>query len=171
MDLDFFLRILVAALLGGGCLPADAAGATGMILTKGSVDIYDDKTVRDERLKPIYEAVHAKFDEIYPKEDVIRIICDNHSAHKSREVQNYLATCPEGRFLFVFTPKHGSWLNLIESFFSKMIKQMLKGIRVNSKKSLLKESISISTRLTLIPWSITGLISSTKSLKMKPRAI
>ena len=26
----------------------------------------DDKTVRDERLKPIYEAVHAKFDEIYP---------------------------------------------------------------------------------------------------------
>lgn len=27
----------------------------------------DDKTVRDERLKPIYEAVHAKFDEIYPE--------------------------------------------------------------------------------------------------------
>ena len=26
----------------------------------------DDKTVRDERLKPIYEAVHEKFDEIYP---------------------------------------------------------------------------------------------------------
>lgn len=26
----------------------------------------DDKTVRDERLKPIYEAVHTKFDEIYP---------------------------------------------------------------------------------------------------------
>lgn len=60
-----------------------------------------------------------KFDEIYPQGDVIRIICDNHSAHKSKEVQNYLATCPEGRFVFVFTPKHGSWLNLIESFFSK----------------------------------------------------
>ena len=27
----------------------------------------DDKTVRDERLKPIYEAVHEKFDEIYPE--------------------------------------------------------------------------------------------------------
>ncbi len=26
----------------------------------------DDKKVRDERLKPIYEAVHEKFDEIYP---------------------------------------------------------------------------------------------------------
>ena len=29
----------------------------------------DDKTVRDERLKPIYEAVHAKFDEIYPEQE------------------------------------------------------------------------------------------------------
>ena len=77
-----------------------------------------------------------KFDAIYPKVDVIRIICDNHSAHKSKEVQNYLATCPEGRFVFVFTPKHGSWLNLIESFFSKMTKQMLKGIRVKSKEEL-----------------------------------
>jgi len=28
----------------------------------------DDKSVRDERLKPIYEAVHAKFDEIYPEQ-------------------------------------------------------------------------------------------------------
>ena len=77
-----------------------------------------------------------KLDAKYPKEDVIRIICDNHSAHKSKEVQNYLATKPDGRFVFVFTPTHGSWLNLIESFFSKMTKQMLRGIRVNSKQEL-----------------------------------
>lgn len=77
-----------------------------------------------------------KFDEMYPEGDVIRIVCDNHSAHKSKEVQNYLATRPEGRFKFVFTPTHGSWLNLIESFFSKMTKQMLRGIRVKSKEEL-----------------------------------
>jgi len=52
------------------------------------------------------------------------------------EVQNNLATKPEGRYMFVFTPTHGSWLNLIESFFSKMTKQMLKGIRVNTKQEL-----------------------------------
>ena len=52
------------------------------------------------------------------------------------EVRNYLATRPEGRFIFVFTPTHDSWLNLIEGFFSKMTKQMLKGIRVNSKEEL-----------------------------------
>lgn len=77
-----------------------------------------------------------KLDEKYPEGDIIRIICDNHSAHKSKEVQNYLATKPEGRYIFVFTPKHASWLNLIESFFSKMTKQMLKGIRVKSKQEL-----------------------------------
>lgn len=77
-----------------------------------------------------------KIDSMYPEGDIIRILCDNHSAHKSKETRNYLATCPEGRFVFVFTPKHGSWLNLIESFFSKMTKQMLRGIRVKSKQEL-----------------------------------
>jgi len=77
-----------------------------------------------------------KFDAMYPEGDIIRIICDNHSAHKSKEVHNYLASKSENRFVFVFTPSHGSWLNLIESFFSKMTKQMLKGIRVQSKQEL-----------------------------------
>ena len=75
-------------------------------------------------------------DKKYPKEDTIRLILDNHTAHTSREVQNFLAKMPEERFKFVFTPKHGSWLNMIESFFSKMTKQMLRGIRVNSKEEL-----------------------------------
>lgn len=72
----------------------------------------------------------------YPEGDTIRLILDNHSAHKSKETKSYLATLPEGRFVFVFTPTHTSWLNMIESFFSKMTKQMLKGIRVNSKEEL-----------------------------------
>lgn len=77
-----------------------------------------------------------QLDNHYPKQDKIRIILDNHSAHTSKETRNFLATMPEGRFEFVFTPKHGSWLNMIESFFSKLTKQMLRGIRVNSKEEL-----------------------------------
>ena len=76
-----------------------------------------------------------KLDAKYPKGDMIRIILDNHSAHTSKETQEYLNTV-SGRFEFVFTPKHGSWLNMIEGFFSKMTKQMLGGIRVESKKEL-----------------------------------
>ena len=72
----------------------------------------------------------------YPEGDTIRLILDNHSAHKSKETRKYLATLPEDRFVFVFTPTHASWLNMIESFFSKMTKQMLKGIRVSSKDEL-----------------------------------
>lgn len=68
-------------------------------------------------------------DEKYPVGDKIRLILDNHSAHTSRETQEYLNTVPD-RFEFVFTPTHGSWLNMVEGFFSKMTKQMLNGIRV-----------------------------------------
>ena len=74
-------------------------------------------------------------DEKYPVGDKIRLILDNHSAHTSRETQEYLNTVP-GRFEFVFTPTHGSWLNMVEGFFSKLTKQMLNGIRVSSKEEL-----------------------------------
>ena len=74
--------------------------------------------------------------EKYPEGDTIRLILDNHSAHTSKETKLYLATLPEDRFVFVFTPTHASWLNMIESFFSKMTKQMLKGIRVHTKEEL-----------------------------------
>ena len=72
----------------------------------------------------------------YPEGDIIRLILDNHSAHTSKETHQFLAALPEDRFVFVFTPTHTSWLNMIESFFSKMTKQMLKGIRVNLKEEL-----------------------------------
>ena len=69
-----------------------------------------------------------KFDAMYPDGDMIRIICDNHLAHKSKETQNYLAGRPQGRFVFVFTATQGSWLTVIGSSFSKKTKQMLRGI-------------------------------------------
>ncbi|MCM1233740.1 MAG: helix-turn-helix domain-containing protein [Ruminococcus flavefaciens] len=51
---------------------------------------------------------------------------------------SFLSTMPDEMFEFVFTPKHGSWLNMIKSFFSKMTKQMLRGIRVKSKEELME---------------------------------
>jgi transposase len=74
-------------------------------------------------------------DDKYPNGDKVRLILDNHSAHTSKETQEYLNTVP-GRFEFVFTPTHGSWLNMVEGFFSKLTKQMLNGIRVSNKTEL-----------------------------------
>lgn len=74
-------------------------------------------------------------DRAYPKTATIRIILDNHSAHISKETRGYLASVPN-RFDFVFTPKHGSWLNIVETFFAKMTHTFLRGIRVESKQEL-----------------------------------
>lgn len=86
----------------------------------------------------------------YPKGDKIRLILDNLKVHTSEETRKYLATVPE-RFEFVFTPKHGSWLNLVEGFFSKMTRQMLKGIRVKSKDELIKRIYQYFTEINAEP--------------------
>jgi transposase len=79
-------------------------------------------------------------DAAYPTSTAIKLILDNHSAHISKETKAWLATCPAGRFEFTFTPKHGSWLNLVEGFFSKFARSVLRHIRVTSKQEL-KERI------------------------------
>ena len=91
--------------------------------------------VRDRHSSKEYIEFLRLIDEKYPKEDKIRIVLDNLKVHTSEATRKYLATVP-GRFEFVFTPKHGSWLNMIEGFFSKMTRQMLRGIRVQSKEEL-----------------------------------
>ena len=74
-------------------------------------------------------------DHNYPPDTKIRLILDNHSAHLSKETNEYLKTVPN-RFDFVFTPVHGSWLNLIETLFSKMARSVLRHIRVANKEEL-----------------------------------
>ena len=78
-----------------------------------------------------------KLEDGYPAPQRIRLILDNHSTHISKETRSYLDTVPQ-RFDFVFTPTHGSWLNLIENQFSKMTRTMLRGIRVASKQELIE---------------------------------
>ena len=79
-------------------------------------------------------------DKAYPTHTAIKLILDNHSAHISKETKAWLAEQPAGRFEFTFTPKHGSWLNLVEGFFSKLARSVLRHIRVASKHEL-KERI------------------------------
>jgi len=87
-----------------------------------------------------FVAFLQKLDAAYPPETAIKLLLDNHSAHVSKETKAWLAAQPEGRFTFVFTPKHGSWLNLVEGFFSKLARSVLRHIRIASKQEL-KERI------------------------------
>ena len=93
--------------------------------------------VRDRHTSADFIALLAKLDENYPPHTRIRLLLDNHSAHISKETQAWLSLHPQ-RFEFVFTPKHGSWLNIVETMFSKMARSMLRGIRVDSKQELIE---------------------------------
>src|SRR6201993_2154553 len=81
-------------------------------------------------------------DAAYPAHTAIKLILDNHSAHISKEIKAWLAEQPAGRFEFTFTPKHGSWLNLVEGFFSKLARSVLRRIRVASKQELKQRIIA-----------------------------
>lgn len=112
----------------------------GTVSLMAAIDLMDGKVfstiTNRHRSKEFIEHLEM-LDRHYAKDMKIKIIPDNHSAHISKETQAYLKTKPN-RFEFVFTPKHGSWLNMIEMFFSKLARTMLRGIRVSSKDELIE---------------------------------
>ena len=91
--------------------------------------------VEDRHRSVEFIGLLKQLDSHYPAEAIIRVVLDNHSAHISKETMAYLSKRP-GRFEYVHTPKHGSWLNLIECAFSKMARTFLRHIRVTSKNEL-----------------------------------
>ena len=114
----------------------------GTLSILAALDLHDGHViaqVHDRHRSSEFISLLKEMDASYPAESTIRIILDNHSAHISKETMKYLASRP-GRFLYVHTPKHGSWLNLVETLFGKMARTFLKHIRVNSKHEL-KERI------------------------------
>ena len=103
-----------------------------------ALDLHDGHIIaRVERRHRSVEfiALLQDLDAYYPPECTIRVILDNHSAHISKETYAYLETRPN-RFRYVLTPKHGSWLNIVETLFGKMARTFLKHIRVASWEEL-----------------------------------
>jgi transposase len=114
----------------------------GTISILASLDLHDGHVmarVEERHRSREFVALLKDLDSYYPAGVTIRVILDNHSAHISKETRAYLATRPN-RFSYVHTPKHGSWLNLVETLFGKMAHTFLRQIRVKSKAEL-KERI------------------------------
>src|SRR5215471_9078451 len=115
----------------------------GTLSLLAGIDLLTGKVhalVRDRHRSREFIELLKLLDAAYPASTAIKLILDNHSAHISRETRAWLVTRPAGRFEFTFTPTHGSWLNLIEGFFSKFARSVLRHIRVASKYEL-KERI------------------------------
>src|SRR5215468_3170478 len=131
IDHRWWVRIPVTFALTSMCV-CTVSLLAGLDLHSGRVI----ETVSDTHNSADFIAFLRQLDSAYPEHHQIRLILDNHSAHISKETRGYLQTMPQ-RFVFVFTPTHGSWLNLIENQFSKMTRTMRRGIRVTSKQELI----------------------------------
>ena len=115
----------------------------GTVSLLAGIDLVSGKVhalVRDRHRSREFVELLQMLDAAYPPQTAIKLIFDNHSAHVSKETMTWLANKPAGRFQFTFTPKHGSWLNLVQGFFSKLTRSVLRHIRVTSKQEL-KERI------------------------------
>lgn len=125
----------------------------GTVSLLAGMDLYTGEIiplVRDTHKSADFIDFLKILDDKYEKGLKIRIVLDNHSAHTSKETMKYLASRP-GRFEFIFTPKHGSWLNLIESFFGKFTKVFLRGIRVKTKEELVQRIYRYMDEVNEIP--------------------
>ena len=111
----------------------------GTVSLLAGIDLVSGKVhalVKDRHRSREFIEFLKLLDAAYPAATAIKLILDNHSAHISKETKAFLAEQPAHRFAFTFTPKHGSWLNLIEGFFSKLARSVLRHIRVASKQEL-----------------------------------
>lgn len=110
----------------------------GTLSLLAGIDLHDGRVVglvRDRHRSKEFTEFLDVLHQSYPPAWKLRIILDNHSAHISKETVKWLKAYPN-RFEFTFTPKHGSWLNLVETFFSKMTRSFLRFVRVKSKQEL-----------------------------------
>src|SRR6202045_1293167 len=111
----------------------------GTVSLLAGIDLLTGKVhalVRDRHRSREFIEFLKLIDAAYPAHTAIKLILDNHSAHISKETRAWIALQPAHRFEFTFTPTHGSWLNLIEGFFSKLARSVLRHIRVASKQEL-----------------------------------
>ena len=111
----------------------------GTVSLLAGIDLLTGKVhalVRDRHRSREFIEFLKLLDRAYPADTAIHMILDNHSAHISKETRSWLAEQPVGRFEFTFTPRHGSWLNLVEGFFSKLARSILRHMRVASKQEL-----------------------------------
>ena len=99
----------------------------GIDLQDGTIEGVVRERHRSREFVELLEALDAK----YPEGHVIRLVPGDHSIHRSRETRAWLEGHP-GRFEMVPAPTHGSWPDVIEGFFGKMARQMLRHIRVGS---------------------------------------
>ena len=122
------------------------------------------------------EEVRRLVEEVYPEAERLRLVVDNLSTHSPGAF--YEAFPPEfARLLsrkveFVYTPTHGSWLNMVEVELSVLVRQCLGKRRIPDVETLKREAEAWAeerNRLgTSVDWRFTTSDARTKLRKLYP---
>lgn len=91
-----------------------------------------------------------------PSDQDLHVILDNHSAHKTKEVMEWVESNP--RVHFHFTPTSSSWLNAVEGWFAQLEKRSLyRGTftSVNELKQEIRRFIKVHNRELAKPFKWT----------------
>ena len=121
------------------------------------------------------QLMHHLTEEIYPDAEKIRLVCDNLSTHSPAAFYE-LFPAEQARRLskkieFVYTPTHGSWLNMVEIELSVLVRQCLKR-RVPDTQTLEREArawCEERNRLgTSVEWRFTTEDARSKLRKLYP---
>ena len=79
-----------------------------------------------------------KVDKASDKKKVLHIVADNLSAHKTKDVYEYIKSFKIQRFVLHFTPTHSSWLNLVERWFAEITNKQIRRGSYESVEELTK---------------------------------
>lgn len=95
-----------------------------------------------------------------PEGQQVIAITDNLSTRTTKEVQDWLTDHP--RWRFVFTPKHASWLNQVEIFFSILARRLLKRGAFESEEDLARQMLAFvevyNQTAKPFQWTYTGKV-------------
>lgn len=80
---------------------------------------------KDQHKAADYISFLKKIDRQCPKGKTLHIVADNYSAHKTKEVREYLES-RNGRFVEHFIPTHSSWLNIVERWFGEITSKRIR---------------------------------------------
>jgi hypothetical protein len=128
------------------------------------------------RKREFAEEVRRLAEEDYPQAERIRLVLDNLSTHTAAAF--YEAFDPERarglarRVEFVYTPVHGSWLNMAEIEISALVRQCLKDRRLPDNEALGRETKAWETERNRlgasVEWRFTTEDARTKLRSLYP---
>lgn len=119
-------------------------GTASIFLFVEPLSGYRQATARPHRKKVDWaEEVAHLLDTRYAQNEIVTLVCDNLNTHTKgafyEVFEPAVARAYVKRLEFVYTPKHGSWLNVAECELSALTRQCLNGRRIGELGELQQE--------------------------------